>query len=261
MKITAIIPARGGSKSIPRKNILRLGGAPLIAYSIAAGLESKYIDRVIVSTDDEEIAEVSKSYGAEVPFMRPENLAGDAVTDFPVFEHAVRWLELVGNDRPDLIVQLRPTSPFRPVQLVDEAIEKLLENDSADSVRAVTPSGENPFKMWRIEEGKMTPLMKTNFAEPYNMPRQKLPATFWQSGHVEVIRYATIIEKKSMTGDVILPIEVPREFAIDLDNLRQWEYAEHVLENWDLDMVIPTNLPADPIHHKWEQPNEPFDFF
>lgn len=244
MRTIAIIPARGGSKSIPRKNIRSLGGLPLIAYSIQAGLESSLVDRVIVSTDDEEIATVARHFGAEVPFLRPADLAGDVVTDFPVFEHAVRWLELTDFDKPELIVQLRPTSPFRPKGLVDHAVKKILDHTDADSVRAITPSGENPFKMWRIDNGKMQPLLKTAFKEPYNMPRQQLPAAFWQTGHVEVIRYQTIVERRSMTGDVILPVEVPHEYAIDLDNLQQWAFAEYVLENGWLDMVKPAH------HHR-----------
>ncbi|MCB0678475.1 MAG: acylneuraminate cytidylyltransferase family protein, partial [Saprospiraceae bacterium] len=202
-RIVGIVPARGGSKSIPRKNVKLLGGIPLIAYSIEAGLRSKYLDRVIVSTDDPEIAAVAREWGAEVPFMRPAELAGDLATDLPVFEHALRWLEEEGY-RCDAVVQLRPTSPFRPPACVDEAVEVLLSGN-ADSVRGITPSGQNPYKMWRIEDGMMQPLLDSEFAEPYNMPRQELPDTFWQTGHVEVIRTATILEMGSMTGHRIAP--------------------------------------------------------
>ncbi len=229
-RILAIIPARGGSKSIPRKNIKLLGGYPLIAYSIAAGLSSKFIDRVIVSTDDDEIAEIAERWGAEVPFIRPAELAEDHVTDLPVFEHAIRWLEENEGYRADIIVQLRPTSPFRPKGSVDEAIELILQNPAADSVRGVTPSGQNPFKMWRVENDRMVPLLHGLFDEPYNMPRQKLPATFWQTGHIEVIRYETIRYKHSMTGTYIIPYIIDSKYAIDLDTLQQWEYAEYLLE-------------------------------
>lgn len=238
-KIIALIPARGGSKSIPKKNIRPLSDAPLLAYSIAAGLQSKWVDRVIVSTDSAEIAEIALEWGAEVPFLRPTELAEDATTDFPVFEHAVRWLEENEGYRADLVVQLRPTSPLRPPRLVDEAIEMLLKNPEADSVRCVTPSGQNPFKMWRIENGVLQPLLKLDLPEPYNQPRQSLQETFWQTGHVEVIRYETIVQKKSLTGEVILPCLVPPEYAIDLDNLYQWDYAEHVLAHWNLELVSP----------------------
>lgn len=238
-RIAAIIPARGGSKSIPRKNIRSLGGFPLIAYSIAAAKHSRYIDRIIVSTDDKAIADIAKAWGAEVPFFRPEALSGDSVTDFPVFEHAVQWLDLNDHYRADVIVQLRPTSPFRPPGLVDEAIETLLRRPDASSVRTVAPSGENPYKMWRIVEDTLTPLLQTSFDEPYNMPRQALPETYWQTGHIDVIRYETIIGLRSLTGEVIVPCLVPHEYAIDLDNLRQWEYAEFLLEKGELDIVMP----------------------
>ena len=238
-RIVGIVPARGGSKSIPRKNVKLLGGIPLIAYSIEAGLRSKYLDRVIVSTDDPEIAAVAREWGAEVPFMRPAELAGDLATDLPVFEHALRWLEEEGY-RCDAVVQLRPTSPFRPPACVDEAVEVLLSGN-ADSVRGITPSGQNPYKMWRIEDGMMQPLLDSEFAEPYNMPRQELPDTFWQTGHVEVIRTATILEMGSMTGYRIAPYVLDPAYAIDLDNELQWKFAEYVLDHWKLEIVKPNS--------------------
>lgn len=241
-RILAIIPARGGSKSIPRKNIKLLDSYPLISYSIAAGISSQYIDRVIVSTDDAEIAEIAGQYGAEMPFLRPVELAEDHVTDLPVFEHAVRWLEENDNYHTDIILQLRPTSPFRPKGSVDEAIELLLQSHHADSVRGVTPSGQNPFKMWQLDRDRMVPLLQAEFDEPYNMPRQKLPATFWQTGHIEVIRYETIMRKHSMTGDHIIPYIIDSRYAIDLDTVQQWEFAEYMLEYIDSEIYQPLEL-------------------
>lgn len=238
-KVVALIPARGGSKSIPKKNIRLLGNAPLLAYSIAAGLQSEYVDRVIVSTDSEAIAEIAQQWGAEVPFLRPSALAEDATTDFPVFEHALRWLENNESYHADFMVQLRPTSPLRPPFLTDEAIRLLARHPAADSVRCVAISGQNPYKMWRTQNGFLQPLLQTDLPEPYNQPRQALPETYWQTGHIEVIRYETIAFKKSLTGNLILPCMVPPEYAIDLDNLYQWDYAEHVLAKWNLDLVLP----------------------
>jgi N-acylneuraminate cytidylyltransferase len=241
-EIIALIPARGGSKSIPGKNIKPLGGMPLLAYSIAAGLQAELVQRVLVSTDSAEIADVARAWGAEVPFLRPADLAEDSTTDFPVFEHALHWLAENEGYRPDIIVQLRPTSPFRPPGLVDSAIRALLENPEADSVRGVTPSGQNPYKMWRIEQGLLHPLLQTEWPEPYNMPRQALPETYWQTGQIEVIRRETILQKKSLTGDVILPCVISPEYAIDLDNLYQWAFAEQVLEKWNLELVLPLQV-------------------
>ena len=242
LKVLALIPARGGSKGIPGKNIRLLGNVPLIAHSIAAGLESAYVDRVIVSTDSQEIAAVARAWGAEVPFLRPAELAQDQSADFPVFEHALSWLSVDHGYAPDIVVQLRPTSPLRPPGLIDEAIELLVQTPLADSVRAVTPAGQNPYKMWRITDGRMEPLLRLDVREPYNQPRQSLPDTFWQTGHVEVIRATTILEQKSLTGRVILPCLVPPEYAIDLDNLYQWDFAEHVVAHWNLQRVVPLPL-------------------
>ena len=244
-EVLAIIPARGGSKSIPRKNVKLLAGHPLIAYSIAAGLQADRVTRVVVSTDDEEIAQAARAYGAETPFVRPASLAGDDVLDFPVFDHALRWLGENEGYRPDVVVQLRPTSPIRPRTSVDESIAIITGDPRCDSVRAVTPSGQNPFKMWRIENGSMVPLIKTDFIEQYNMPRQKLPASVWQTGHVDTMRYETVIEKKSLTGDRILPLMIDPRYAFDIDNQEQWEFAEWALSHWDFDPVRPGESAAD----------------
>ena len=168
-EVLALIPARGGSKGIPRKNIRDFAGAPLIAYSIAAGLQSRHVTRVIVSTDDEEIAAVARMWGAETPFLRPAEFAQDDTTDLPVFQQALAWLAENENYHPDFVVQLRPTSPVRPVGLIDEAIELMLTNPQADCVRGVVPSGQNPFKMWQIEpySHQLKPLLSLpNLKEP-----------------------------------------------------------------------------------------------
>jgi CMP-N-acetylneuraminic acid synthetase len=238
--IIALIPARGGSRAIPSKNIRFLGGVPLIAYSIAAAKQSRHIERVIVSTDDEIIAEVAMEWGAEVPFFRPANLGGEEEPGYlPIVRHALRWLELRQGYRADIVALLRPGMPFRPQGLLDEAIEALLAHPDADSVRSVTPSGQNPFKMWRIENEALSPLLHTDLHEPYNRSRHSLPSVFWQTGHVEAIRYQTIMEKKSLTGDVALPCLVEPEYAIPLDSLPQWRYAEHLLSSQELSLVLP----------------------
>ena len=245
IEVLALIPARGGSKGIPRKNIRLFAGHPLIAYSIAAGLQAETVTRVIVSTDDEEIAAIAREYGAEVPFLRPAHLALDDTPDYPVFLHALRWLEEREGYRPDIIVQLRPTSPIRPRDLVDRGVRLLLEHPEADSVRAVVPSGQNPFKMWRIEDdGYMRPLLSVEgIPEPYNAPRQRLPQTFWQTGHLDVMWRRTLLEKGSMTGQRILPLLVEPRYTVDLDNPWDWERAEWTALHRDLDMVWPGRRP------------------
>ncbi len=242
--ILALIPARGGSKSIPRKNIKPFVGHPLIAFSIAAGLQAERVDRVIVSTDDEEIAAVARRYGAEVPFLRPPELAQDATPDLPVFTHALAWLEEHEGYRPDLVVQLRPTTPVRPPDLLDRAIALMLAHPEADSVRGVVPSGQNPYKMWRIaEDGRMVPLLDVpGVAEPYNAPRQSLPPTYWQTGHIDVIR-PRVFAQGSMSGEVILPIVLDPVYTVDLDTPLDWQWAEWLVRHVGMPMVWPGPAP------------------
>jgi YrbI family 3-deoxy-D-manno-octulosonate 8-phosphate phosphatase len=237
----ALIPARGGSKGIPRKNIRLFAGYPLIAWSIAAAKQSELVTRVIVSTDDGEIAAVAHEYGAETPFLRPVELAQDKTTDLPVFEHALKWLEDVEGYHPDVIVQLRPTSPIRPRRMVDDAIRILLEHADADCVRGVVPAAQNPFKMWRFNgEGKpLNPLLEDDgIAEPYNAPRQILPPVYWQTGHIDAIRDATIAQKKSLTGDIIYPLLIDPKYTVDIDNLSDWAKYEALVYS-GLEMVSP----------------------
>jgi YrbI family 3-deoxy-D-manno-octulosonate 8-phosphate phosphatase len=240
LEVLALVPARGGSKSIPRKNIRSFGGHPLLAYSIAAGLKAECVTRVIVSTDDKEIAEVSRGYGAEVPFIRPVELAQDDTLDLPVFIHALQWLKSEEEYEPEVVVQLRPTSPLRPRDCVDRAVELLLASPEANSVRGVVPSGQNPYKMWRIDEnGRMVALLHNDYEEPFNMPRQKLPPTYWQTGHIDAIRTRTIIEKKSMSGEVVLPLLIDPRYVVDIDTSRDWERAEWLISQGDIDFVNP----------------------
>ena len=241
-EVLAIIPARGGSKGIPRKNIRPFSGAPLIAWSIAAARQAESVTRTLVSTDDEEIAAVARRFGAEIPFLRPAELAGDQTTDLPVFEQALAWL--AGNEgyRPDVVVQLRPTSPLRPRDCVDGAVRLLLAHPEADCVRGIVPAGQNPHKMWRLDpqSGRMIPLLSVpGIAEPFNAPRQILPPVYWQTGHIDAIRPGTILEKKSMTGEVLLPLIIDPRYTVDLDNLNDWAKAEWLAAFGGLDFVSP----------------------
>lgn len=248
-KVLALIPARGGSKSIPHKNIKPLGGVPLLAYSVVAGREAQSVDRVIVSTDNPQIAEIARRWGAEVPFLRPAEMARDDSTDISAFEHALTWLDEYEDYRPDLVVQLRPTSPLRPPDCVDAAVELLHADPHADSVRGVVPSGQNPYKMWRFNaDGSMRPLLDSEFVEPYNMPRQLLPPTYWQTGHIDVIRRGVIMDQHSMTGRRIVPLVIDPLYMIDIDSARDWHQAEWMLERLELPYIRPeplSSFPAD----------------
>jgi N-acylneuraminate cytidylyltransferase len=235
MQTLALIPARGGSKSIPRKNILPLAGHPLVAYSIAAGLQARGVDRVLVSTDDEEIADVARSYGAEVPFLRPAALAQDDTPDLPVFRHALAWMEAEEGYLPDLVVQLRPTSPLRRLAHIEAAIDLLSGRPDADSARTVIVPFQNPYKMWRIDtSGFLEPLLDGEFSEPYNMPRQLLPQVYWQTGYVDAAWRRTILEMDSMTGRHVLPLVIEPGDWIDIDSQEDWRQAERLLESGEL---------------------------
>ena len=239
--VLAIIPARGGSKGLPGKNIRLLGRHPLIAYSVASCLAASTIDRVIVSTDNQEIADVACSYGAEAPFLRPAELSTDLAPDLPLFTHALEWLQREEGYEPSIVVQVRPTTPFRPQGLLDRSVQLLQSDARADSVRAVARPNQNPFKMWTCDdEDFLRPLVSTEHAEPYNMPRQLLPQAVWQTGHVDVIRRETILDKKSLTGDRIKSVMVDSAFVVDIDRLEDLQYAEYMLSKNNLDFDLPT---------------------
>ena len=152
--------------------------------------------------------------------------ASDSATDFPLFDHAIEWLRTNEGYEPDLVVQLRPTTPFRPRGFLDQAIALLAANDRADCVRAVVSPNENPFKMWtRTSEGYLKPLVPTDFIEQYNMPRQALPQAWWQTGHVDVIRRTTITDARG--GEILLTYDANNNLLSLTDpvgNETQWTY-------------------------------------
>jgi N-acylneuraminate cytidylyltransferase len=209
----------------------------LIAYSIAAGLAAETVTRVMVSTDDEEIAAISRRYGAEAPFLRPAEFSQDHTPDLPVFQHALQWLEANESYRPEIVVQLRPTSPLRRTRHIDQAVLRLIERPEADAVRTVCIPFQNPFKMWRIDaEGFMVPFVDIGIPEAYNLPRQALPEVYWQTGYVDAAWGDTIRQKNSMTGDRILPLIIGAEEWIDIDSPDDWRRAERLLESGEIQL-------------------------
>lgn len=232
MKIIAIIPARGGSKGIPMKNLADVNGYPLIYYSIKHALDCPMIDRVIVSTDHPEIAEVSKKYGAEVPFIRPDELAEDHVLDQPVFEHAVKYLEDTEDYKADIIVHLRPTAPYRKTDWLETSIKSLIEHDEAHSVRSVSAVKQHPYRMFKIDNsGLLDPLMKHEHPEPYLLRRQDLPDLYYYNCVIDVTRYETLMNKQSMTGSSIYPFVMDEEEVIDVDTPVDLEVVRSVFKD------------------------------
>lgn len=229
--ILAIIPARGGSKGIPRKNLIPLAGKPLLAHSIEHALASERITRVVVSTEDDEIAAVARRYGAEVPFTRPIELAGDEVLDWPVFAHVLEELERREQYQPDLIVHLRPTAPYRRPAWIDEAVDLLARIPDADSVRSVSPPTQHPYRVFGIDsEGFLQPILASEHPEPFLLRRQELPAMYYYNCVIDVTRPATIREQRSMTGRRMLPYIMDPNDVIDIDTHRDLRIARCLME-------------------------------
>jgi N-acylneuraminate cytidylyltransferase len=228
--VLAIIPARGGSKGLPRKNVLPLAGRPVIAYAIQAGLRARLVDRVVVSTEDAEIADIAAHFGAEVPFRRPPHLAEDDTPDVPVFQHAVTWLEQHEGYRPRIIVNLRPTSPLRRPEDVDGAIQLLLDT-GADSVKTVCLARQHPHKMWRMSGARLTPFLRTRFRRERgpDVPRAELDPLYWQNGLVDVMRRELLMERHMTIGGYVAGFVTEPEISIDLDGPLDFLIAEAVL--------------------------------
>lgn len=223
-EILALIPARGGSRSVPRKNIIEINGRPLIAYSIEQALASSQITRTIVTTDDEEIAEIARECGAETPFLRPAEISGDRSLDIEAFVHALNWLQENEGYETEVLVHLRPTGPVRRVEVIDAAIGKLLATPEADSLRTVVLAEQTPYKMWHLDSDFLRPVVTLpGVSEAHSVARQSLPKAYWQNGYVDLIRPRTILEKSSMVGDCVLGflIEEPT-YDIDYPEDVEW---------------------------------------
>ena len=229
-KIIAIIPARGGSKGLPGKNIIPLGGKPLIAWSIEAAKKSKRVRRVIVTTDDEKIANVAREYGAEVPFIRPAELAQDDTPPDPVLKHVLTFLEEKEGVKPEIIVWLEPPCPFRSADEIDEAVRMLESDSEADSLRSVIEPFQNPFKSWTVEGKYLKPLIEKKGQALHTGPRQKTMKTYWQNGTLFLLKYDTIMKKGNFFGDKILPYIMSSDRFVDIDKREDLELAEWYLK-------------------------------
>jgi N-acylneuraminate cytidylyltransferase len=203
---------------MPRKNLREVGGRPMVVHAIEHARRASCITRVILTTDDSEIAEVGRAAGAEVPFLRPSEFAQDLSSDYEFVHHALTWLRDNERYTPDLVVQLRPTTPLRDIGLIDRAIRQMAKRPDADSLRAVTAACFSPYKMWRLSDsGFLSALLSIpGIDEPYNQARQMLPTVYQQDGFIDITRPTTIFGKKSLTGDTILPFFLDSE-SIDID--------------------------------------------
>ena len=235
MKIVAIIPARGGSVGVPLKNIRLLGGKPLINYTIEVAIESGVFDRVIVSTDHKDIAEISKAAGAEVPFERPPDISEDVETEL-VLQHAVDFLEKT-NYFPDAIALLQPTSPFRKAQTIRDAYKIFINNEACDSVVAVNNvEGNRPEWMLKIDKDKKVIPWDTPFhinGKPIIklVARQSFPECFKQNGVLYIAKRNLLMDHSLMIGDNAYAVETSEFEALDIDTEVDFKIAEVFLDS------------------------------
>lgn len=229
MDVLAIIQARGGSKSVPRKNIRDLAGKPLIAWTIEAAKRAESVTRVIVSTDDPEIAEVAKRYGAEAPFLRPAEFATDDAKSVGLLRHALDWLAEQEGYRPDLVVQLKPTNPLRRAEHIDACVRLFLDSPGYDSLITVTKTPAHPLKTWKFDGDALVPFIPEGvfgIKEAAKLPRQSLPEAFIQNSCVHVIAPSTILTKGSSVGTKIRGFVMDREDSINIDVAFDFDVAE-----------------------------------
>jgi CMP-N,N'-diacetyllegionaminic acid synthase len=229
--ILAIIPARGGSKGVKKKNIRLLNGKPLIQYTIDAAKQSRLLSRIIVSTDDAEIAEISQEIGAEIPFLRPAEFASDNSSDASVLKHVLLSMKQNNEELPDLIVYLRPTTPFKTGEMIDDCIKIVIDNPNCSGLRSVTlAEGKNhPYWMFRADDEHLVSFVPGVSIETY-FQRQLLPVCYALNGMVDILKPHFIFNNQgSIYGDQIAYKEIPKQDAIDIDTELDLKWAEFLL--------------------------------
>lgn len=229
-KVYAIIPARSGSKGVKNKNIRNINGYPLIAYSIASAIQTKNIERVIVSTDSPQYAEISRYYGAETPFLRPKTISGDTSTDLEFFEHAINWFFENEKYVPEYLVHLRATCPLRDPNNICAAVEKIkLHPEATSLISACIPKGVlTPYK-WFVQQGDYFKSIFFENNDDANRPRQSYPIAYMRSIYVDIIKTETVVKEKRLFGSKIIPWIT--EETIDIDSEEDFYNAENVIKN------------------------------
>jgi CMP-N-acetylneuraminic acid synthetase len=227
-RVLGVIPARGGSKGVPQKNTRLVGGKPLICYTIETALGCVDLDRVIVSTDDPSIAEIATAAGAEVPFLRPTELAGDTTHTPPVIAHAVRYLEEREGYTVDLVVTLQPTSPLRRQDHINQAVETLQHNPAFDSVISVCEVEFPPFWMLRLEADTLVPFVNDT-VDYFLLERQQLPPVYRPNGAVYVTRRELLLTAGVVIGKYVGAVVMDAESSLDVDTPLDLQLLELVL--------------------------------
>lgn len=231
-KNLAVIPARGGSKGIPQKNIRILAGKPLIAWTIEAAKQALCVDRVVVSTDDQQIADIARAWGAEVPFMRPAELAKDDTPGICPLIHAVRWLEENEGYYPKYVMLLQATSPLRTSGDIDQAYELAVEK-KADGVVSVCEAQRHPYWMKRIApDGLIAPFMENT---PHSIRRQDLPTAYGLNGAIYLVTREVLLAKETFFTDQTYGYIMPPERSLDIDNMWEFQLTELVIKHLHYD--------------------------
>lgn len=230
--IVGLIPARAGSKRVPDKNIRPLAGHPVMAYTIAAALQSKIFSDVIVSTDSEQYADIARYYGAEVPFLRPAELAGDVSPDIEWLEYTLKKLKEDGR-KYDCFSILRPTNPFRLPETIQRAWQAFLEEEGVDSLRAVEKCQQHPGKMWIVRGKRMMPLLPLSPPEqPWHSSQyQFLPEVYVQNASLEIAWTRVVFEERTIAGNVLMPFFTENYEGFDVNNPYDWSRAEYLVKN------------------------------
>ena len=230
--IVALIPARSGSRRVPDKNIRPLAGHPLLAYTIAAARQSHVFSAVVVSTDSERYAEIARYYGAEVPFLRPPEFAGDLSPDIEWLEYTLKQFKDQGRAY-DCFSILRPTSPFRQAETIQRAWHEFLAQEGVDSLRAVEKCKQHPGKMWVVRGKRMVPLLPLNPPEqPWHSSQyQSLPEVYVQNASLEIAWSRVVLEERTIAGNVLMPFFTQGYGGFDVNHPYDWRLAEELVQS------------------------------
>jgi N-acylneuraminate cytidylyltransferase len=229
--IIALIPARSGSKRVTDKNIRPLAGHPVIAYTIAAARQSGIFSSILVSTDSQQYAEIARTYGAEVPFLRPVEFSSDVSPDIEWLDFTLRKLREMGREY-DCFSLLRPTSPFRLPETIRRAWTEFLAEEGVDSLRAVEKCREHPGKMWILRGKRMLPLLPIGPTELpwHSTPYQALPEVYTQNASLEIAYSRVVFEGHTIAGEVIMPFFTQGYEGLDVNRPYDWKLAEELIE-------------------------------
>ena len=249
----ALIPARQGSKRVPGKNVRRLGLHPVLAYAIVPAIESGIFESVIVSTDSEETAAIARHYGAEVPFLRPPQCAGDTSPDIEWLEYTLAELKRRGRTW-DCFSLLRPTSPFRTAGTIGRAWARFLSQTGVDSLRAVEKCAQHPGKMWVVSGDRMSPLLSGGPGDQpwHSTPYQALPPVYVQNASLEIAWTRVVFERRTIAGDVLVPFLTEGYEGFDINDRHDWIVAERLIA--DGEVALPP-VPQIPYEAQWANSN------